>query len=110
MILTAYLDESGTHDGSPVTVMGGMLANARQWEAFEKGFGKLKAVHGFQIFYTQTVCPFGRKGQTWSAPRPVLPTPGRRKGRLPACYAWQPPFTIRFGQHPLAVRETLDLH
>jgi hypothetical protein len=30
VILTAYLDESGTHDGSPVTVMGGMLANAQQ--------------------------------------------------------------------------------
>jgi hypothetical protein len=53
VILTAYLDESGTHDGSPVTVMGGMLANARQWEAFEKGFSKLKAVHGFQIFHTK---------------------------------------------------------
>jgi site-specific DNA recombinase len=53
VILTAYLDESGTHDGSPVTVMGGMLANARQWEAFEKRFSKLKAVHGFEIFHTK---------------------------------------------------------
>jgi Protein of unknown function (DUF3800) len=43
VILTAYLDESGTHGGSPVTVMAGMLANARQWKAFERNFQRLKA-------------------------------------------------------------------
>ena len=53
MILTAYLDESGTHDGSPVTVMAGMLANARQWEAFERDFRLIKARHRFQIFHTK---------------------------------------------------------
>lgn len=53
MILTAYLDESGTHDGSPVTVMGGMLATAGQWEAFEKNFERVKAKHGFRIFHTK---------------------------------------------------------
>jgi hypothetical protein len=53
VILTGYLDESGTHDGSPVTVMGGMLANARQWEAFEQNFRKAKAKHGFRIFHTK---------------------------------------------------------
>ena len=53
VILTAYLDESGTHDGSPVTVMAGMLANARQWEAFERDFRLIKARHRFQIFHTK---------------------------------------------------------
>jgi len=28
MILTAYIDESGTHDGSPMTVMAGYLSSA----------------------------------------------------------------------------------
>jgi len=51
VILTVYLDESGTHDGSPVTIMGGILAKARQWEAFEKNFGALKKRHQFQIFH-----------------------------------------------------------
>lgn len=50
---TAYLDESGTYDGSPVTVMAGMLANARQWEAFERDFRLIKARHRFQIFHTK---------------------------------------------------------
>jgi hypothetical protein len=53
VILTAYLDESGTHGASPVTIMGGMLANARQWEAFEKAFARLKIKHGFEIFHTK---------------------------------------------------------
>ena len=53
VILTAYLDESGTHDGSPVTVMGGMLASALQWERFQRNFPKLKTKHGFQIFHTK---------------------------------------------------------
>jgi hypothetical protein len=53
VILTANLDESGTHGDSPVTVMGGMLANARQLEAFEKKFRQAKKDHGFNIFHTK---------------------------------------------------------
>jgi hypothetical protein len=34
-IYTAYLDESGTHDGSPITVMGGVLARAEKMLAVE---------------------------------------------------------------------------
>lgn len=53
LTLTAYLDESGTHGGSAVTVMGGMLANARQWEQFEANFSLLKKKHGFRVFHTK---------------------------------------------------------
>lgn len=53
MILTAYLDESGTHDGSPVTVMGGMLANALQWARFEQAFRRIQKKHRFKIFHTK---------------------------------------------------------
>src|SRR5258708_23331957 len=34
MIWTAYLDESGTHDDSPIMLMGGFLGNTEQWERF----------------------------------------------------------------------------
>lgn len=34
MILTTYLDESGTHDQSPISVMAGYLGTATQWERF----------------------------------------------------------------------------
>jgi hypothetical protein len=35
MLLTAYLDESGTHETSPVSVMAGYLGTADQWRAFD---------------------------------------------------------------------------
>lgn len=53
MNLTAYLDESGTHGGSPITVMGGVMANAKQWRKFEKDFRLLKQEHGFKTFHTR---------------------------------------------------------
>lgn len=36
VIVTAYLDESGTHEGSPKTVMSGFVGNVHQWRGFEK--------------------------------------------------------------------------
>ena len=53
VILTAYLDESGTHGDSPVTVMAGVMANATQWARFEAKFAALKAKHGFRVFHTK---------------------------------------------------------
>jgi hypothetical protein len=41
MILTAYMDESGTHGTSPVSIMAGYVADARQWHKFEKRTAKL---------------------------------------------------------------------
>ena len=33
MLLTTYLDESGTHDTSPISIMAGYLGTAKQWGA-----------------------------------------------------------------------------
>jgi hypothetical protein len=35
-MLGAFFDDSGTHDGSPVVAMGGLLGTDRQWDEFEK--------------------------------------------------------------------------
>lgn len=35
MLLTTYLDESGTHDTSPISIMAGYLGTAKQWGAFD---------------------------------------------------------------------------
>lgn len=51
--LTAYLDESGTHDGSAVTIMAGAMATAAQWARFESCFSALKRKHGFKVFHTK---------------------------------------------------------
>jgi hypothetical protein len=52
-VFTGYLDESGTHAGSPATVMGGFLARADQWEKFEKAFAKAQKEHGFRVWHSK---------------------------------------------------------
>jgi hypothetical protein len=53
VIITGYLDEGHTHDGSPVTVVGGAMASARQWEAFEGAYRIIKREYGFKVFHTR---------------------------------------------------------
>jgi hypothetical protein len=53
LVLTAYLDESGTHGGSAVTVMGGILAKESQWAAFQSHFDRAKRNYGFKIFHSK---------------------------------------------------------
>lgn len=50
MILTAYLDESGT-GGSPLLSVGGFLATAEQWESFESRLHELQETYGFRTFH-----------------------------------------------------------
>jgi hypothetical protein len=52
-VYTGYLDESGTHEGSPVTVMGGVLGRAEQREQFEQRFSWVQAEVGFRVWHTK---------------------------------------------------------
>lgn len=52
VILTSYYDEAGTHGGSPVTVMAGVMATANQWRRFGTIAAKLKRNYDFSIFHT----------------------------------------------------------
>src|SRR3954469_9244307 len=51
VIFTAYLDESGTHDGSPVTVVAGFMGTARQWEILGRRLRTIQESYGFKIFH-----------------------------------------------------------
>jgi hypothetical protein len=45
-ILTWYLDESGTHEGAPIAVVGGMLLNKSGFDALDKAWDIILARHG----------------------------------------------------------------
>lgn len=53
MIFTAHMDESGTHQGSVATIMGGILGTARQLELFERRFSGLQRKYGFKVLHTK---------------------------------------------------------
>ena len=42
MLLTICLDESGTYDTSPISVMAGYLGTAEQWSALARRLRSLK--------------------------------------------------------------------
>lgn len=56
MILTAYLDESGTHAGTRFLTVGGFIGQARDWREFDRRWKKMcvKAgrdyIHGKEVF------------------------------------------------------------
>jgi Protein of unknown function (DUF3800) len=45
VILTAYYDESGTHGGSPVTVLAGFVGSSDEWVHFEREWSKVLRKH-----------------------------------------------------------------
>jgi len=53
LVYTAYFDESGTHDESPVTIMGGLLAQRKECKSFEQDFERIRKKHGFRVFHTK---------------------------------------------------------
>jgi hypothetical protein len=70
MILTSYLDESGTHGGD-LTVMAGFLADARQWRKFEKRTTKLFVRFRVDIFHTIDVKHTDKDFEGWPVDRKI---------------------------------------
>ncbi|MBV9569910.1 MAG: hypothetical protein JO056_01540 [Alphaproteobacteria bacterium] len=51
MMFVAYIDESDTHGPAPDMLMMALLATARNWELFERGFRGLKREFGFRLLH-----------------------------------------------------------
>jgi hypothetical protein len=71
MVITGFLDESGTHRGAPVAVMAGFIADARQWRKFEKRAGKLFARYRVDVFHTIDVRRTDKDFEGWSVNRKI---------------------------------------
>jgi hypothetical protein len=66
MILNAYYDESGTHAGSPVTVMAGLVGDLNDWIEFDREWKKVLRKYGLTYVHAKHL--FHRQGQhkNWS--------------------------------------------
>jgi hypothetical protein len=52
---TGYLDESGTHEGSPVTVVAGYASSVRHWQEFEAEWPGVLTRHGLTVLHTKEI-------------------------------------------------------
>jgi hypothetical protein len=69
LILTAYYDESGTHAGSPITILAGFIGSVGDWVEFEREWRKVLRKHG--VSHVRAKHLFHRQGQhkNWSEDR-----------------------------------------
>jgi hypothetical protein len=69
LILTAYFDESGTHAGSPATVLSGIMGTANQWAYFQSEMNKIKERHGFTVFHAKEFRARSGEFRRWPPPK-----------------------------------------
>ena len=69
VIMTVYLDESGTHEGSAATVMAGLMANTKQWQRCERALKRVKKAYGFKIFHAKDFRALRGEFAGWSEAR-----------------------------------------
>jgi hypothetical protein len=66
MILTGYFDESGTHYGSPATVVSGVMGSAQQWLEYQRRLNVLKKKYGFSVFHAKEFKQKSGQFKGWS--------------------------------------------
>jgi hypothetical protein len=69
MLLIAHLDESGTHDTSPITVMSGYLGTAAQWQAFDSDWTALLQTAGVRHMHAVELFKRTKQFREWPAAR-----------------------------------------
>lgn len=68
MIVTVYIDESGTHD-SGVTILGGWVARLGQWAAFDPKWNKLLKRNGLTYFHSRKMRQTKGQFKGWTRQR-----------------------------------------
>jgi hypothetical protein len=65
VILTVYIDEAGTHDNSPITTMGGYVAQLDQWQIFDRVWPRFLERYGLTHLHTIDVLNGRGECQGW---------------------------------------------
>jgi hypothetical protein len=56
MVMTAYLDESGTHGKeSPIVTIAGFIASTDQWNSYADDLSQLLAEYGVKVFHANRI-------------------------------------------------------
>ena len=71
MSITAYFDESGTHDGAPLTAMAGYVADEQQWQRFNARVADLFAQFGVRKFHLTDLRNTREDFAGWSVDRKI---------------------------------------
>lgn len=66
LFLSAHLDESGTHQGSPYTVMGGYVSTERRWLLFEYEWRELLARFGVTAYHSTEFLARKKEFEDWN--------------------------------------------
>lgn len=66
MYLTAYIDESGTHDDSSIVIIAGVVGHAGQWRKFEKKWGRMLLDHKLPYFHAKEIENGHGIGKGWT--------------------------------------------
>jgi Protein of unknown function (DUF3800) len=68
MIINSYLDESGTHGQSPISVMAGYAGTAEQWEHFAVDWATLVRRAGVRYIHAVELFKQTKQFRGWKAP------------------------------------------
>lgn len=71
LMLGVYSDESGTHDGSSLTIMAGWIASVEQWAVLEQRWSALLALYGVRYVHAKELRHRQGPFKRWSNPRAV---------------------------------------
>lgn len=69
MVMTAYFDESGTHEGSPATIMACCLSNAEGWARYETEMAKTLSEYGVKVLHAKRLRNSNSPYNSWPSER-----------------------------------------